>query len=252
MKASLLLVLMIGLFLSCSRTIDDTNQNCTSNCTIIRGRIFTRDNKPVSNVNVALSYKKNTVTYSYVKRKIKNVRSDQNGYYEIDFYMNDGEVGAAGNGYFTIDIDKNSFDSNHYLIPGNPLFAISSQIYSISKRDTTITKDYYMPTKSSLKIHLKDFKPIKPEDAFQVKVLYPYGWRTNVINDYLGGYFETGIAGEIGEYSATSNDYTTTIGVASNDTCVIRIAKIKNGISFPEETRIFILDNSLLEFTYHY
>ncbi len=252
MKNYFLLMLIIALFSSCSRTYDDTNQNCTSNCTIIRGRILTKDNKPISKVNIALSYRKNTGLNSYDTRKIKNVTSDGNGYYELDFHLNDDEVGIGHNGYFTINIDKNSFNRNYYLIPNNPLFTINTQIYSILKRDTTITKDFYMPAKSSLKINLKDFRPIKSEDVFQVELLYPYGWRMDIKNDYLGGFFSTGISGEIGEYSATSSDYTTAIDAASNDTCVIRIGKIKNGISLPEEVRIFVHDNSSPEYTFHY
>ncbi len=252
MKNLLAILFIIAVFPGCSKTIDDTSQNCVSNCTTIRGRIFTKYDRPILNVDLALSYRKNTGTYSHSTRKIKNVRSDQNGYYEMIFNLQDDEVGAMRSGYFTINIDKMSFDRSTYLIPDYPLFSINTQIYSISKKDTIITKDYYMPSKALLKINLKGFTPITTGDVFKVVLLYPYGWRKDSRNDYLGSFFETGISGHLDEYSANSNDYTTMANVASNDTCVIQIRKIKNGVSFPEDVRIFVHDNSSPEYTFHY
>jgi len=248
-----LLVLLTMLVLSgCLKRMDNTNQTCTSDCTLIQGQVTSENNHPVQNVPVSLTYQRKTGTFESYTRRITNAKTDQNGYYKLNFHLNDDELKDTGTGYLSIDIDKQSFDPNTYLVPDNGVPTFNTAIYSISTRDTIINQNFYMPVKAVIMVHLKDFKPLATGDLFQAEALYPFGWNMNYPNQFLGGFFSTGATGQAGEYAATSDNYIATIPVAANDTCVIRIRRIKNAVNTVEDIRTSIQANATREYTFSY
>ena len=72
---------------SCSKTDDDTNNECASNCTVLKGKFVTLNNVAVPNIKVSFKYVRSN-ELAYLARKIVNTQSDQNGNFNKNFFIN--------------------------------------------------------------------------------------------------------------------------------------------------------------------
>jgi len=251
---NLTLITILFAINSCEKTINDTKDVCTGDCTIIKGKITTRDQKPISGVVLSFTHKTSTVGSIFNAgpiRKIRNAITDKDGNYEMKFHLEDSEVGYAGTGYFNLAVDGKSIDGNRYIV--NSDYVLTYTFYTIARRDTIIEMPIYIPEKTFIKVNLKGFKKVAPNDLFEVQSLWPYGFKEEFgPNTYLGGIFGTGSTPYNG-YVATSENYAAKVMVASGDTSVIRVNRIKNGQgNLSEEKRILATGNNNIELTFDF
>lgn len=254
MKNSLTGFVLILFLISCTKIKDDTNDDCKSNCTRIAGRFVTLNNKPVSNIIVKLQYKiPGGELGGGSIRKIVNIKSDQNGNFYKNFYIKDSELGDSSRGYFQIEIDDSRIDVNKYIRTNN-LFNSTSilgfTIYSITNRDTLINRNFYIPTKTYIKVNLNNFIPQKPDDNFEVQTLYPFGAEV-AGNTFLNSPYSTGFSG-YGIFKASKLNNRLNVFVAEGEKNIIRIFKRKNGMNSSEDYPITVPPNNTIELTYDF
>jgi hypothetical protein len=116
MKNLIKIFFLFLIFISCEKTEDDTNNDCTSNCTTLRGKFVTLNNLPVPNIRVSLKYRiGGGVLGGGSIRKIVNTQSDQNGNFNKNFFIKDSELGNSASGYFEFEIDDSNIDVNKYI-----------------------------------------------------------------------------------------------------------------------------------------
>ncbi|WP_452231364.1 hypothetical protein [Lacinutrix sp. MEBiC02595] len=232
----LILLLLIISFYGCEKIDDDFNNVCESECTVIEGTFTTANNEPIKNVKVELDYRASTGTYGVSVRNIRQTTTDNNGYYRMEFFIEDNELGENAEGYFRLQADVSEVENiNNYIIPSQNLEGFNNWdvIYSITTRDTIIDKSFYVPTKAILNVNLTNFNPIQENDFFKV------------ISNYPGGSF--------GINADNINNQTIEVFVAENENNNIKISKRKNGIYTEiEELNLFIPDDETLELNYEY
>jgi hypothetical protein len=247
MKNLFVLICLLLVYSGCFKTEDDTNQECTSDCTTIQGKFVTLNNVGVPNANVTLEYKKSGGELGpSLTRKIANVLSDQKGEYSRNFFINDDELGTSAPGYFYIAIDISGLDSNLYLKAKNLLLGF--QIYKITTRDTIIDNTFYIPRKAYIKVNLNNFVPVQNDDYFQVTTLYPFGLKTSD-NTFPDSPYSTGISAQ---YRANGLNSLLKVVAAEGEKNIIRIDKRKNGVVTIQDFLISVPPNNSVELTYTY
>ena len=250
MKNSLLVIILLLSILSC-RDEDDSRDNCTSNCTIVKGRIFSVNNEPVANVNITVEYR--VGGSGSTTRKMVDVKTDKDGNYYKSFYVKDAEMGEEAPGYFKLNIDDSKIDINKYIRTNNLIGNTSSVIsstFQISKRDTIIENNLYIPQKTFIKVNLKNFVSQQEGDFFEVQTLYPFGGNVGY-NAFLDSPYDTGFSG-YGNWQAKNANTTHTIFVAADEKNVVRIFKRKNGINTSKDSLFFIPRNNNIQLNYNY
>lgn len=255
MKTVIRLFVLFLLLTSCEKTEDDTNNECTSNCTTLSGKFVTLNNAPVSNIKVSLKYRiSGGELGAGSTRKIVSTESDQNGSFSKSFFIKDNELGNSANGYFQVEIDDSNIDVNKYIrtnnLIGNTTTDIGFAIFSITNRDTIIDKTFYIPKKAFIKVNLNNFTPQQFDDYFEVQTLYPFGPKIGM-NTFLNSEYSTGFSG-YGNWRATSNNNLMNVFVAEGENNVIRILKRKNGVNTSEDIPIFIPQNNTIELIYEF
>jgi hypothetical protein len=235
--------------ISCSKTVNDTEDVCTSDCTTISGKFVTLNNAPVPGISVSLSYhiSGGELGGGYT-RKIVNTRAGADGIFSKSFYLKDNELGDSARGYFIIDVDDRKIDANKYIrLDNNPLgFAI----YSIGRRDTVINNIFYIPTKAFIKVHLNNFISQQAGDFFEVQSLFPYG--ADIANNpFLDSPYSTGSSG-YDTFKASQPNNLFTVFVAEGEKNIIRISKRKNGENSYQDYPVFVPGNNTIELSYNY
>ncbi|TXG36705.1 hypothetical protein [Seonamhaeicola maritimus] len=254
MRKTIIILLLIT-FYNCSKT-DDTGNVCTSDCTTLQGRFITLNNVGIEGVKVSLKYRIPGGPFGGGSiRYIVKTETDENGYFHQEFYIKDSELGESADGYFIIDYDDSSLDVSQYILSDN-LIGTTTQpllgqaIYSINSRDTIIGNTCYLPKKTYVKINLNNFVPVQDGDIFEVQSLYPFGLDIGY-NQFLDSKYTTGSSGfSTFEASEVNNQFN--VFVAENENNIIRILKIKNGISTPVDYTIYIPTDNNIELTYEY
>lgn len=240
---------------SCEKVDDDTKKDCTADCTTLKGKLISLNGAPVSNVNISLKYRiwGGELGGGYT-RKIVSTQSDKNGNFYKTFYLKDNELGNSAPGYFEINIDDSKIDPNKYIKSYNPPSKSSTElgeaIYSITKRDTIIEKNFYFPKKAYIKIHLNNYVPQLTDDHFEVRTLYPFGEKIGN-NTFLDSEYSTGISG-YDCWIAKNLDNVFNVFVAEGEKNIIRIIKIKNGKNFNQDYEITVPPNNTIELTYNF
>jgi len=253
MKNILKIFALLLIVTSCSKTEDDTNNECTSNCTVLKGNFVTLNNVPVPNIIVSLKYVRSN-ELAYLARKIVNCQSDQNGNFNKNFFIKDSELGNSASGCFQVDIDDSNIDINKYIRTNNLLGGnsvdIGFAIYRIVNRDTIIENTYYIPKKAFIKVNLNNFVSQQNGDTFEVQTLYPFGPKVG-LNTFLNSEYSTGFSG-YGNWVATNLNNQLSIFVAEGEKNIIRINKIKNGIGSSQDFEIIVPPNNTIELTYNF
>ncbi|TDD73791.1 hypothetical protein [Flavobacterium caseinilyticum] len=249
MKKIILLVLILTTFLNCSKTDDDTENLCSSNCTTLKGRIVTENDTPLKNIKLRLDYRISNAPFSASTRIIKETETDENGFYSMEFYLEDSEIGGNGQGYFALLIDESHLSPENY-IRKNDIY-IAEAIYSLPTRDTIINKSFYIPTKDFITVTLNNFLPLNSNDRFEVQTLYPSGLKIGQ-NDLIESQYASQSSG-FGNYISINQVETfNNVIVARNEKNLITITKIKNGIATTENLLIFVPENNNINLTYEY
>ena len=246
-------VFILFIFLtSCAKTEDDTNNVCTSNCTTLSGKFITLNNQPVPNIKVSLKYRRSNELASF-ERKLVDIKSEQNGNFNNDFFIKDNELGIT-DGFFQVEIDDSNIDNNKYIrtknFVGGGWQDIGFAIYRIFNRDTIIDKTFYIPKKAFIKVNLNNFVIQQPQDRFEVQTLYPFGQK-NGFDPFLNTEYSTGCSG-FDNWKATSINNQLNVFVAEGETNIIRITKIKNGIGSSHDYEINVPPNNTIELTYNF
>jgi hypothetical protein len=232
MKIKSILVLITFLSLnSCEK--DDTNDECTGNCTTIHGRIINAENAGISNVEVKFSYFF-SAPYSYV-RHIAKVKTNSEGYYELHGFIKDQELG--GSFEVTVDVDKIETSlSQSFLKPSDIRFDDGNLtryvISEINSREEVISiPDYFIPKKIAFNISLISFSPVAPNDYFKIENKVQFG--------FLGNTFIVKATND--GWAESQNSIVTTTGVIGNNS--LRIQTNKNNI-YSETSNEIIINNA--------
>ncbi len=247
MKKIILLINVILLFSSCEKVDDDTNLNCIENCTHIEGKITTKDNLPVKNIQLIFRFQKSIGTNSIYTRKIAKTKTDSNGNYSMDFYLKDEELGDSGPGWLNMFIVQNSINGNLFYVSNICLF---EDILPILDRNTSLVKNVYLPTKKEIKIKLKNFVKLQEGDYFEVQLYVPSGFEDNEFNGY-GNYFRYHTEA-INKYRINIASQTFTIPAALNQTNYVVLVRMKNGVYTEETIPVSVDENSNTVLTYDY
>lgn len=247
MKKIILFINVILLYSSCEKVDDDTNLSCIENCTHIEGKITTKNNLPVKNVQLIFRFQKSTGTNSIYTRKIAKAKTDSNGNYSMDFYLKDEELGDSGPGWLNMFIEQNSINGSLFYVNRIYLF---EDILPIYDRNTSRINNVYLPTKKDLKIKLQNFVQLQEGDYFEVQLYVPSGFENNELNTY-GNYYRYHTEG-INKYRINVSSKTFTIPAALNQTNYVVLVRMKNGLYSEETIPVAVDENSNTILTYDY
>lgn len=250
MKKIILLLLILTLY-GCFRTEDDTNNVCSSNCTVLQGRIVTMNNEGISGVNLKFEYFRGASLSSYT-RVISDLNSDENGNFYDEFYLEDEEIDESISGNLKLKIDENDLNINEYIIIPDSVNIYLERWFDINNRDTIIEQNYYFPKKAHVVVNLNNFVPIEENDRFELRAIFPYGFE-NTEPDEINEILETIYVPTNGKlYEATAINNPLNVIVAENENNIIRVFKTKNGVFTTEDIVININSSSPEEITLEY
>jgi len=245
MKKTILLLLAILTIQSCDK--DDTDLVCSTDCTVVQGQIVTAKDEPLANIPVAFNYYVGHGIGASIRR-IKKTKTNENGNYSMQFFIKDEELGANAEGLFELRIDYGNLDPEVYMSV-DPYY--THAIFSIKKRDTIITKDFYNPKKAYITINLNDFTPTTDDDFFELKSAYPTGLKIGN-NEFINSEYQLGYDGNKA-YATSMNTTLDSVLVAESDYNLISISKRKNGGEIIDENHeVFVPENSNVELNYTY
>ena len=255
-KIGFLLVILVA-FIGCGKEDDETERECTPGYTTISGHIVTSDNAPLKGIELQLKYVEArwlAGSHSWLKRE---ATTDANGYYSMSFNIKDDEVEtyeAQYSSYFELGFDFSNLDPDQYFL--SYYSADNDYSFSVSpslKKDTTYTLSCYIPAKDYITVHLNNFKPVQEQDCFEVETYFPWGVKTEEKNDSGILNTEYGISSSgYDNFVAEEENQTFRVPVARNDTNIVRIIKIKNGVASPEDHKLFVPGNNTIELAYEF
>lgn len=256
MRKTLFYLIILIAFIGCEKEDDDSDMECTSDCTTLSGRVVTSGNLPLKGIKIQLKYIKSSFLYyhSWLKR---DATTDANGCYSMSFNIKDNEVESfEGNSssFFELQIDLNNLDPDKYFLPEHISETDTSYSWNpiVSlKRDTAYYESLYIPTKDYITVTLKNFHPTHKNDHFEVQTFFPWGTKTDEIKMLNTEY---GITSSGYDNFVAENEIQTfrNVPVARNDTNIVRIIKVKNGVALPEDHKIFIPNNNKIKLSFDY
>ncbi len=229
---------------SCSRTVDDTNINCFSNCTTIQGYFVHSQNQGVSNIPLEFS-SEHKQELTYYSRKIKEGNSSEDGFYSLDFYLEDREV----SGYYNLMLQSDLGQFNSYEEFFGPSDYYDSGYWNIInfsnglERDSNYTFNFYLPQKAKVPVRLENFSPDYYSDYCKVYFRVPCGEAIQkgdvfIPIDSLGATVELL---EVNETDTTK--YFPKVPMALNDTTILIIHKRVNSVYSNEMRKVYLTDD---------
>lgn len=253
------LLLVAISFMSCDKEEDESDETCTSHCTVIRGKILTSGELPLTGIETDVRYEKYVGIHYHLSRRKATAQSDKNGQYEMRFYLKDDEIQEDNsfNSFFEINVYLEKLAPEKYILPQDltivpdiePLISGTLEL----KRDTAYELNLYVPRKKQVNVILQGFKPQQEGDRFEVRTLFPWGGETETDKEkILATKYEIANSG-FGRFVATGEYHLfTDIPFPLNDSVVVSIIKVKNGIAFPENHKMYISADSPATLTYEY
>jgi len=244
---------MIGLLLAgCSKSQDDTGKDCLQSCTVIQGHIVTLNNQPLEGIPIEFNNDK-SLPYAPDIRKIAKTQTDENGYYNMSFFIEDEELGEDARGTFEINMDFNSLNTTNYLLLKSIKIRegfFVGYLNPLSERDTTIVIDFYIPKKALATINLNGFSPIQNEDYFKAQIYFPGGYKTKNIDE--NQIFEFGPSlGEKLKAVEINNKYDN-MEVAAGEYNLLHIEKRKDGVISSEDVPFYVPEKGGVSITVDY
>lgn len=128
----------------CISIKEDFEVGCISQCTIIQGTCTTTNNDPLEDLYIEIVHvEKHELNASF--RRIKRAVIDENGFYKMEFYLEDNEISGYG-GYlqpqaFVSDLQE----VDTYLSPDSTETGQWKKYLQINTRDTIIDGSFYLP-----------------------------------------------------------------------------------------------------------
>ena len=254
MKKIIILILILNIY-SCSKTEDETNNICLSNCTILKGKFITTNNVGIEGIKISLSYQSSGTLGSFrYTRLIAETQTDENGEFYQEFYVKENELGETANGLFIVDFDDTNLEPNEYILSGYRVETTAPPLeafYSINSRDTIIGNTYYLPKKTNITVNLNNFIPLKEGDYFDVATFYPFGPNIGT-NNFLNSEYASGFSGGSDIFKAEGINSKLNPFVAENEENIIKVTKRKNGVVTTENFTVFVPMNNTIELNYEY
>lgn len=259
MKTKLLfLLLLMIVFNGCVKEKDVSDDPLTPGYTTIRGQVITSGNKPLKDVLLQAEYIETQYLASYRSWLKRKATTDTNGNYSMSFNIKDDEkesYDGQSNSYFQLlfdfsNLDPDKYFVSYYSVDNNYLFSARPSL----KQDTIYDFLCYIPEKEYITIHLNNFKPVQGRDYFGVETFFPWGIKSgNEDNSskLLNTEYEISSSG-YDNFVAKVENQTFKVPVARNDTNIVRIIKVKNGIATPEDHKMFIPETNNIELSYEY
>jgi len=225
MKTILLLLSSIALLWSCTKNDKSMlNTPCTDSCTIVQGRFITGNNEGVSNVAYEIKSEiRPTLGLGQTTiRKIASGKTDNNGFYSSTFALQKREYGQMADAHVSIHFD---YDKAGFVpVTWYENFGADELLGPFTRKDTTITANIYLTSRSKLKVRLENFVPIQSGDNFSVITSCGAGLDRHYTS---GGFIEATQAVTEKEIAACGNEQTTVI-----------VRKQKNGVYSSSSTMI--------------
>ncbi len=247
MKRLALLILLLSVS-SCSKVDDDSQKTCTADCTTIRGRIITANNEPIPDVKLTFRYKRSAGTFSSFTRILDKVKTNDEGWYEMSFYIKDEELGENQIGHFRLEVDGDSFDTGRFLLTNTVL---TRSFTDMPIRDTIISQGVYVPTRTTVQITLNDFAPIAEGDRFEVRTFFPYGFEDTEAFPGLNSDYGSSHSGFGNHRAVTSSDTFEVVAAADEDN-IVNLLRINNGVITEENISIFVPEDNNISLSYSY
>lgn len=240
MKSSLLTASLIIFFLSCTKT--DTslfNATCVDSCTTVQGRFITGNDEGIANISYEIrsEIKPTSGIGQTTIRKIASGKTGNNGSFSSTFGLVKREYGEMADASVSIyfDYDRTKF----VLVDWYESFGAAELLGGFRRRrDTTITANIYLTSRSKVKIRLENFTPIQAEDVFSVITTCGAGLDRHYSS---GGFVEATQAVTEKEIDACGNEQTTVI-----------VRKRKNGVSSSSSATIATPTGQTVAVTYIY
>lgn len=257
MKNTIFLLFILLGFISCEKEDDDTDIACTPGYTTISGHIVTSDNAPLKDVKLQIKYIEKGFGYyhSWLKRE---GTTDANGSYSMSFNVKDNEVekfDGYSSSYFELKFDLNNLDPDNYFLPEQVFETGISYSYNpiISlKKDTTYDASLYIPRKNYITVTLKNFQPAQAGDHFEVQTFFPWGEKSDEKKKMLNTEYGINFSGYDLFVAQSKNQTFRNVPVALNDTNIVRIVKVKNGVAIPEDHKLFVPKGNNIELSFEY
>lgn len=200
--SSIILLSIVVLFQCCWLLDDsDINKVCSSECTIITGKLTTEDgNVPVGNIELVLNWR----TYPALgglgggkTRKIATAQTDENGDFRIRFYSEEEKM---IDGSFSVEFN----------VPDNSYLTLNNGYYfnfSIDKRDTVVVRSYHIPRKGAmLRMKIKNPQDIIGGDNLICSAYFKFDDLTKNIQYNAGGVNSTYVSEAT--FNTAANQYT--------------------------------------------
>ncbi|GGF29149.1 hypothetical protein [Echinicola rosea] len=164
-----LLLSFIFLSTGCIKNESDLiSQDCSSHCATLNGNITTGNGLiPFKNRDIEVIWKNTIYLGGGVIRTKAKTKTDDSGYYELNFKVREDEMES---GYFMIKIP---IDQN-YLICGSNESYHRFAFFEL-KNDTTITTNYGIPYKATLKVNSNGASKLADHDYFSFTTMSPTG-----------------------------------------------------------------------------
>jgi len=259
-KSIFLLFLLIA-FSGCVKEEDETGIPLTAGYTTISGHIVTSGNTPLRGVKLQVTYIETLYLASYHSWLKKEATTDDKGNYSMSFNIKDNEVESYKkhdgqfNSYFQLLFDFNNLNPDKYFLS---YYSVDNDysffVDPVLKQDTSYSISCYIPAKDHITVNLNNFKPEQENDCFEVETFFPWGIKSEK-KDNSNKFLNTGYGISSSGYDnfvAKNENQVFRVPVARNDTNIVRIIKVKNGIASPEDHKIFVPENNDIELTYEY
>lgn len=259
MKTKLLSLLsLLIVFAGCIKEEDESDARLTHGYTTISGQVITSGNMPLKGVALQVKYIETHYLASFRSWLKREATTDAKGIYSMSFNIKDGEVesyNGQSNSYFQLSFDFNNLDPDKYFLPYNGDGAGNSFYVRPSlKQDTTYNISCYFPAKDYITVNLNNFKPVQAGDHFEVQTFFPWGIKSGQednSNKFMNTEYDISSSG-FDNFVAKDENQTFRVPVARNDTNIVRIIKLKNGIATPKDYKLFIPENNNIELSYEY
>jgi hypothetical protein len=225
MKTALLLIFFIALLSSCTKTDKSMlNTPCTDSCTTVQGRFITGNNEGVANISYEIKSEiRPTLGLGQTTiRKIATGETDNTGFYSSTFSLQKREYGQMADA--TVSIHFNYDKTRFVPVTWYESFGAVEVLGRFKRKDTTVTADIFLTSRSKLKVRLESFVPLQPGDHFSVITSCGAGLNRMYTS---GGHIEANQTITEGEIDACGNEQTT-----------VTVRKRKNGVSTSSSTTI--------------
>lgn len=257
MKYSMFFLFALFALMGCEKEDDDSDKECTPGYTTISGHVVTSDNTPLKGVELQLKYVESRWLASYHSWLKREATTDANGSYSMSFNIKDDEMESfdgQSSSYFELQIDFSNLDPDKYFLPEQISETDTSYSYNpiISlKQDMVYDASFYIPRKDYITVTLKNYKPLQTNDRFEVQTFFPWGTKSDE-KKMLNTEYGINFSGYDLFVAKSENQTFINVPVALNDTNIVRIVKVKNGVAIPEDHKLFVPKDNHIELSFEY